>query len=430
MWECVPPRSAWLPRFALAVLRRLVLTVRSFVQEGISYKALALTYSTLFSTVPLLAIVFAIAKGFGLNVLIEEKIKESFASQPETVDTLINFANSYLEHTQGGVFLGVGILLLLWTLLSLTDSIEKVFNQIWQVTRERSTFRKMTDYTAVLFLLPVLAVVTSGLSIFVSTFIERLPDILLLRPAALSAVKLLPYALMCLLFTGMYAFMPNTKVKTASAFAGGLPAGIAFQALQFFYIHSQVWLSSYNAIYGSFAALPLFLLWCRLSWFICLFGATLSYVDQNIDNFYYGKNIPRTSRRYHDFLCLKLAAIACRRFVEKRSPYTAEKIARLAQVPIRLATDILFELCRMNILIEVSNDEKGDASLYLPACDVHQITIRTVLAALDAAGSTLDQEHLEENDRNWHEYMNFRESMFDSEFADRPLHVLEMAVKK
>ena len=424
LWLDVPQDASWVRRLLTAVMRRLVLTVRAFVSERMTYRAAALTYSTLFSIVPLLAIIFAIARGFGLDAFIEERIRENFAAQPEVTDMVMGFVRSYLEHTQGGVFLGVGILLLLWTLTSLTNSIETTFNQIWQVKRERSTFRKITDYTAVFFLLPIFIVVTSGLSIFVSTFVERLPDILLLRPALVNVFRLAPYVLMCLTFTAMYAFMPNTRVSLRSAFTAGLPAGIAFQALQFFYIHSQLWVTSYNAIYGSFAALPLFLLWCQLSWYVCLFGATLSYVDQNIDSFYYGKELPAMSRRYHDYLCMNLAAAVCRRFAEGRRPPTAAALAEGGKTPIRLATDILYELCRAGLLLEVAGDEKGESPRFIPARDIHSITPAVLFRTLDAAGGALDRDESAQDDDRWHAYREYRNRLFGGGFADTPLHEL------
>lgn len=419
LWEDIPAaRRNLLSRFLLGAARRIILTVRAFFRERMQYRASALTYITLLSAVPLLSVVVAIAKGFGLNSLIEQEIKDAFASQPEVVETLIGFVNSYLSHTQGGVFLGFGLLLLLWTLISLTGSIETTFNQIWQVKRERSTFRKITDYTAVFFLLPVLLVITAGLSIFVTSFIEKLPDVLLLRPTLLTTLKLVPYIIMCLMFTAIYAFMPNTKVRLKSAFVAAVPSGIAIQALQLFYIHSQMWLSSYNAIYGSFAALPLFMLWCQISWYICLFGATLSYVDQNIGNFYYGRNYTRISRRFHDFLCLSLTASVCRRFSEGLSPaYSAEELAKEKRMPIRLVTDILYELCKVGILLEVTNDEKGDQPVFIPARDTRLITIGKLLNILDNAGNELARKDIEQFSRKWKTFEASCQQMLSAEFS-------------
>ena len=119
------------------VLRRVIVTTRCFLQERMYFRASALTYSTLFATVPLLAILFAIAKGFGLSTIVEQLIKDNLVATPEVQETVIGFVNSYLSHSSGGIFLGFGVLLLLWTLFNLTSSIEGTFNQIWQVKRDR-----------------------------------------------------------------------------------------------------------------------------------------------------------------------------------------------------------------------------------------------------------------------------------------------------
>ena len=149
-----------------------------------------------------------------------------------------------------------------------------------------SIFRMLTDYTAIFFLLPIFIVVSSGLTIFIySAASQYVPDVLLLRPVALFLVQLLPYLIVCLFFSGLFAFMPNTHVKLSSALKAGIPTGILFQLLQIGYVHSQMWLTSYNAIYGSFAALPLFMLLCQIAWMLVLFGGTLCYVDQNIHSF-------------------------------------------------------------------------------------------------------------------------------------------------
>ncbi len=407
--------------FARGVVRRLVLAVRCFLREGLSYRASALTYSTLLATVPLLAIVFAIAKGFGLDRLAEYVVQRNFQSQGEVVDVLMGFVNSYLSHASGGVFLGAGILLLLWTLISLTSSIEDTFNQIWQVKHERSTFRKVTDYTAIFFLLPVLLLLTSGLSIFLSTSVERLPDFLLLRSGMGLAFRLFPYVLMGILFTGFYMFMPNTRIRFRSAAIAGFIAGAAFQGLQFFYIHSQMWMSSYNAIYGSFAALPLFMLWCQLSWNICLFGVALSYVDQNLAYFYHGKELPGLSRRQHDFLCLLVASFVCRRFVEERAPYDAQALSREKRLPIRLVTDVLYELCAAGILVEVAGDEKGACSTFLPARDVHALTVGKVLGVLAERDSADWDDDVAHYSGLWERYEAYCKQNLAGDYASKKL---------
>ncbi len=417
------PKRLW-----RGVAKRIVLAVRCFEREQLDSLASALTYRMLFSAVPLLAVVVAIARGFGLDRYIERSIRSGLHAPDAAVDVIIGFVNSYLEHTRSGVFLGFGLLLLCWTLASLTGAIERAFNQIWQVRRPRSLFRKLTDYAAIFFLLPILCILTSGLSIFLSTSVERLPDFLLLRPATTVFVHFVPYLLMGVLFTAFYMFMPNTRVRWGSALIAGFVAGAAFQGWQFFYIHSQMWLSSYNAIYGSFAALPLFMLWCQVAWYICLFGATLSYVDQNIDFFYQGRELPALSRRQHDFLCLLVASFVCRRFAAGKPPYDARTLAAECEIPIRLTTDVLYELSAAGILVAVAGDEKDDSPAYVPARDVHGMTVGYVLNILAERGTGKMTDEMARYDTFWNRYARFCDETLSGDYAQ--LKLMDFAGQK
>ena len=246
-------------------------------------QASALTYSTLLAIVPMLAVVFAIARGFGYNKYIEMWFRELLASQPQVADTIVSFVNSYLIHTKSGIFLGVGLIFMLYTVLMLVNNVEETFNQIWQVNNSRPILRSFANYLAMFFLFPIIIVISTGLSIFMETVADRMDDIVILEPIVHKLFSLFPFMLMSLLFIFLYVYMPNTKVRFSCAIIPGILAGIAMHLLQIAYIHSQIWVTGYNAIYGSFAALPLFMLWVQISWAICLFGAQLTYTNQNLN---------------------------------------------------------------------------------------------------------------------------------------------------
>lgn len=242
------------------IIKKLMLAIEFFTTKRVMNQAAALTYSTLLAIVPIMAVVFAIARGFGYSKYIETWFRDALASQPQAANTIIGFVNSYLVHTKSGIFLGFGLLFMLFTVLMLTSNIEKTFNNIWQVKKPRSIFRTCTDYLAMFFMIPVIIVLTSGISIFMSTVFVHLHDYMLLGPLVRTMIASMPYVIMSLIFIALYVFMPNTKVKILYAIIPGILSGVAMQWLQLFYIHSQMWVSSYNAIYGSFAALPLFIL--------------------------------------------------------------------------------------------------------------------------------------------------------------------------
>jgi membrane protein len=368
------------------VLKKLLLAIRFFTAKRVMQKAAALTYSTLLAIVPIMAVVFAIARGFGYNKYIEVWFRSAFESQPQAADIIIGFVNSYLVHTQSGVFLGVGLIFMLYTVLMLVSNVEDAFNEIWQVKKPRSIFRTFTDYLAMFFMFPIIIVLTSGISIFMATVANSLPNFLLLGPFVRLLIDMLPYVLMAGLFIALYIFMPNTRVRPISALVPGILAGIAMQGLQIFYIHSQMFLSSYNAIYGSFAALPLFMLWVQISWTICLFGAELCYTNQNLDYYDYDANTGEISHRYKLLMASLLMSKICQRFAKGQRAYSAYELRGLTNIPIRIVNDLLYELIDAKLLIEISGDEKGETSRFMPAEDISHMTYGMMVDRLESKG--------------------------------------------
>ena len=375
-----------LKSYTLVVVKVLSLAVRFFTTKRVLTQAAALTYSTLLAIVPIMAVVFAIARGFGYNRYIEPWFRDALASQPQAAEVIIGWVNSYLVHTKSGIFLGVGLVFMLYTVLMLVSNIEQTFNEIWQVKKPRSIFRTFTDYLAMFFLFPILIVISSGLSIFMATMASSLPNFLLLGSAVRLLISLSPYVLMSALFIALYVFMPNTHVRVKNAIVPGILAGIAMQWLQFFYIHSQIWVTGYNAIYGSFAALPLFMLWVQISWTICLFGAELSYTSQNLEYYDYDTQTSDISHRYQMMLSALLMGHICRRFANGGKPYTAGELRQLTGIPIRIVNDMVYLLIDARLLIEISSDEKGESSRYVPAESLSNLSLGTMIDRLEAQG--------------------------------------------
>lgn len=366
-------------------LKVIYLSVDQFLNDRISVRASALTYSTLLSIIPILALLFAIARGFGFNELMEQQLKTGIANKQS--ELILSWVNSYLEHAQSGVFIGVGLIMLLWTVLMLTDNIERSFNAIWQVKHPRTVFRKITDYFSMMLLLPLLIVISSGLTIFMTTYMKDLETFMLLGPVVKFLVRLIPYALIWGMLAGLYVFMPNTKVKIRNAWFPAILAGSAFQAFQYFYVNSQIWISNYNAIYGSFAAIPMFLLWTQISWTIVLFGAEMSYISQNLPSFSFGKETAHISRRYHDFFCTVVLSAICKRFEHEQTPYTAEELSKEHKIPIRLTKNILYELTDIHLIYETFGEDRDANVRYLPGMDINQLTVGALMERLDSAGA-------------------------------------------
>lgn len=395
--------------FIYTILKKLILAIEFTTTKRITSAAAALTYSTLLAIVPILAVVFAIARGFGYNKYIEEWFRNSFSSQPQAAETIIGFVNSYLIHTKSGLFLGVGLVFMLFTVIMLVSNIEQTFNYIWQVKKPRSVFRTITDYTSMFLLVPIVIVLTSGVSIFFATIFKEMEDTMLIGTLMQFVLQLMPYILMSGVFVALYIFMPNTNVKISCAIFPGILAGVAMQGLQLFYIHSQIWVSSYNAIYGSFAALPMFMLWVQISWLICLFGAELCYASQNMEDFAFKAKTEDLSHRYKILLCLVLSSQICKRFAEGGKPFSALELKLRTGIPIRIVNELLYELTQTHILTEITSGDKGETAHYQPAECLSRLSVGVLLDRLEAYGKwTLEIKREQFDSPAWKSIMSRR----------------------
>ena len=374
----------WSKRFLSVV----VISAREFMNNNVSNRASALTYSTLLSCVPILAVLFAISKGFGVDKMLEESLYEAFSTQKEVAVYLIDFVNSYLTQTHKGLFLGVGIVTLLITVVNLTSKIEQAFNDIWGVRKGRTIYRKVTDYFSFFLLLPIFIVASGGLSIFIGTMLKDVEGYLLLGDTIRLLIHLTPFFMSWLMFTGLYMFMPNTKVRFGPAFIAGVVAGTGYQLFQMLYISGQMGLSKYNAVYGSFAALPLLLMWLQISWTIILYGAELSYAIQNMRNFAFLDHSEKMSRRGKDFCALLILRLICKRFYAEVSPLSATQIATQTHLPIRLAQKTLNRLVGVKLIhVATSEEVSGEEMYYQPSVDVHALTVERALQRIYTCGT-------------------------------------------
>ena len=387
LWSLDASQLPRMKRWAVHTIRRLFIAVELFIDRNLSAHASALTYASVLSAVSILAIVFAIARGFGFDQLIQQKLTENVRFTPEMTDTIMTFINSYLERTRGGLFIGIGLLLLLYTLISLTSNIETAFNTIWSVKSSRNIYRRTVDYISIFFLLPIVIVVTSGLQIFIVGIGNFLPSFTFVNNGIQLLVQLSPYVLTSAAFMGLYKMMPNTDVRWSSTIVPGILAGCAFQGLQWFYIHSQVWISSYSAIYGSFAAIPLFMLWMQLSWTICLFGAQLSYANQMEADFAFEKVAPHLSRAAHDRVAVRIMNALNDAFYRGEA-VTATELAAATALPLSLVNTILYELTADEQQPLVSEVMRGNRSktYFQPARPVESLTPEAIISYFNNLG--------------------------------------------
>ena len=385
IWSVNEKRLSRLERLGLTVLKRFVITWECLTKNHIMSFASALTYSSMLAAVPVLAIIFAIARGFGFDTIIETKLRNSLEGNPDIADTILYFVDSYLQHTQGGVFIGIGLIFLLYTLLSLTSNIEQAFNTIWFVKRSRTIYRQILDYFSVFLFIPFVIVITSGLNIFLQTFRTLLPETQILSRTMSFFLHVSPVIFAIAAFIALFKLMPNTRVKWKHTIWPGILTGTVFMAVEWAYVHYQIKLSAYNAIYGSFAAIPLFMLWMQISWCICLFGAQFCYANQSLHTYAFERISDELSRRYRDTLILLLMSRICKHFASGLKPFTAHRLAVDTHLPDSLVGILLDELTRVQLLVEAHN-EPGDEPHYLPAIDIHRITVGMVTRRIDSHG--------------------------------------------
>lgn len=386
-WNIDERQCKWFPRMALLLFKRVYITIDHFINNNLGSYASALTYNTTLAVVPVLAIIFAIARGFGFDSVIESRIRTSLDSfGPEITAMVLDFVERYLQHTKSGVFLGVGLLLLFYTLVNLTMNIETAFNTVWQVNNSRNIYRRISDYISVFLLLPILMIITNGVNVAMLTVESWLSAYLALGSMFHVIVVLVPFLISSLVFVLLYKLMPNSHVRWSACVGPGVIAGLSFQGLEYFYIHYQIKLSAYNAIYGSFAAIPLLLIFLQFTWYICLIGCQLCYANQMVQEYAFERSVRGMSRRFRDTLSLLLVNYIAKEFAEGNRPLSQRALSRKAHLPEELVKVLLEELVSVGILA-VTHNNSGTRMLYIPAIDIHRLTVRMVVSRLDGRGT-------------------------------------------
>lgn len=370
------------------LVKTLNLSVRAFFNGDIQTKACALTYRTMLAVVPALALILAIGRGFGLQKVLEEELIDSFGSQREALTKAFDFVDSYLSQSSEGIFVGVGIAMLLWTLISILGSVEHAFNDIWGVKNGRSIWRKLTDYLAIFLILPVLMICASGITVFVSTNLQRVLPFDFMTPLIKWSLDFASLVFIWFFFTGVYMLIPNTKVKFKNAFVAGIFAGTGYMVLQWLFITGQVYVSKYNAIYGSFAFLPLLLIWLQLVWVICLAGGVICYASQNIFQYNFNNEVARITTAYRLKIFVAVMAVAVKDYLRRRKPPSKEDIVARYGLPSRLVATSVNFMVDAGLLLRVVTDEKDEIYGYAPALDAGQLTVGEVIKRVRGYGSS------------------------------------------
>jgi membrane protein len=380
--------------FFVRYLRVFILAIQGFLKDDCAMQASALTYYTLLSMVPVVAMAFGIAKGFGLQELIQKQITQvaQGANWPEDIVVkIISFSDSMLESAKGGIIAGVGFALLCWTVINILGRVEDSFNHIWEVKKPRSFVRKLTDYIAIVVFTPILLIISSSAAVVVSSKVEvivRSIELLgVVGPLIFFFLRLLPYVSIWILLMLNYIIIPNTRVPVKSAVLAGIITGTIFQAVQFIYIKFQIGVAHYGAIYGSFAVLPLFVAWVQISWMIVLIGAEIAVAYENQETFGFRRDFTGLSIASKKLLVLRVFHLTVKRFAVGESALSATQIAHTLEIPVRLVRQILDDLVVAGLVAETTKTVNHEAT-YQPARTIEDITIQTVLNAYEQAGTT------------------------------------------
>lgn len=464
IWRLNPENFSGKKNLFHNILKIIMLTVRGVQEQDLGSSSRSLTYRTILSIVPMLAVIFAIARGFGFENIVQSQIFEFFNNDIEssapvstkpiitdtifgiendiaasfppmlsadststsgdlvkettsfTLEVLIDFVNNSLEHAKGGLFAGIGVVLLLYTIVLLFTDIENSFNRIWGIKKGRPIQRRVIDYFALMLLLPIFVVLNYSITVILQASTDSLDHFAhIITPLMGQVINMLPFFVMIVSMTLLYKFMPNLKVKFLSALTGGVIGGMALQVFQMFYLEGQLWISKYNAIYGAFAALPLLLLWVQLSWFIVLIGAEISFATQNVQQFSFDRETKNITRRYRDFFTIVISSVIVKRFVQARPPFTAAQLSVKCKVPIKLTNDIIDELIKLDMILPTPLSDDDRVMAFQPAFDVNQMSVGSLLELIDKEGT----EDFNVDDKgdftpHWDALMESRMSSYES----------------
>lgn len=383
-------------RLGYLLLRTIVLVVRGFASKNLNDTAKSLTFSLAFAIVPIMAMVVAIAKGFGMADAIEQYLNSTFLGEAGMVPTVMEMVDRYLATAQGGLFIGIGILILLWAVYSFFESVETAFNTIWNVAKSRSIIRKFSTYITIVISIAIVMVCNTGLNVFIHTNLNN--------------SLFVQFVICWVVFTWMYMAIPYTRVRFFSALIPGILMGTLFKLLQMLSVYLLAMLSRTSIVYGAFASIPILMIWLQYTSLLILIGAEMSYAIQNNADFEYEEDLNSMSRRYKDFVMLYLLSTIIKRFENDEAPLTAKELAIRDHLPIRLVNQLLSRLVETEVVREVFVEDREERT-YQPALDTHKISVGMVIDRIDAQGTEeFLQAPSKEMEAFWTKYLELKKA--------------------
>lgn len=392
------------------ILQTIILFVRGFKDKALNVRANSLSFSLLFAFVPMVAGVFAIARGFGFEEVLKERLATSFLAEANIAPVIIEWVERYLDTARGGLFIGIGLIVLIWAVYAFFNMLERSFNTIWNVKQSRSFGRRLTNYMMVLLLVPITIILTSGISIVLNSMAAQSSVLEAIEPIRRFLLRLIPFVVASGVFTWVFIAIPNTKVRFVSAIIPGLIVGALFQVVQAFSVYLVMLFARMSVVYGAFSAIPLILIWLHITCWLLLIGAELAFAIQNNDMFAYEKDLEMMSRRYKDYVMLYLLSVIVKRFEKGEVPQTAQEMAAKNQLPIRLVQQLLMRLEETQIVRRVYVEQAEDET-FVPAMDTRMITVEMVIGRIAAQGTEEFLQHTpQEMQEFWQHYLQMCEA--------------------
>ena len=377
--------SKWL-RWLINEAKVIIIAVNNYSRHQIAVRSAALTFYTLMSLVPIVAMIFGIAKGFGIDNKVISYIGQELNAYKELFDQISIFANAFLENSKVGIFAGVSVFVFIWAVIMVFGNIESAFNYIWEIKKQRTISRKVSDYLSVLFVIPLLYVLYKSVSSHIEgTLFVWAADLTFMTNILNILLSITPLIIIWLIFALIYTILPNTHVRRGAALRAAIITGTIYIIFQYLYILFQQTVSNYNIIYGSFAALPLFMIWLNASWQIILFGAELSFAYQNIKKYEYERATTEISYNYRRKLMILIMHYIIKNFIEEKEPMSSEQLAEKLNLPVSAVRETVYELEKAGLVLSIEK-KQTKTYLYTPAKDVNKITVWSVIQAVDSHG--------------------------------------------
>jgi len=386
IWETPTEKIPVKIRPFVTSLRIGHLVIKDLLDGQLTLRSMGLVYTTILAMVPLLAVSFSVLKGFGVHNQLEPIMLNLLAPLGEQGVEITQRILSFVDNIKAGVLGSMGLALLLYTVISLLQKIERAFNFTWRVSEHRPLAQRFSDYLSVVLIGPVLVFTALGMTASVSSagLIKEVMEIEVIGVLLTFMGHLVPYILIIIAFTLVYVLVPNTKVKFKSALVGGVISGILWETSGWMFATFIVTSTKYTAIYSAFATLIIFMIWLYLSWLILLIGGSIAFYHQNPEQRNLQARILRLSNHMRERVSLLIMSLIGQHYYHNKPAWTMNALALKLNVGVEAIGLLVENLVRAGLLVKVENETPS----YLPAQAPETIKLSYLMQTIRRSGET------------------------------------------